>query len=133
MTDPLFDKKMDRRDKALVQIRNALMLEDPYILAESSTVLAKFLTEQELLSLGFSVLKALPYEIALECAQSVLEGAGPPVSVPDFLEGDEIEDAKYWTTWASQKELKAYAMQAFITMPPKVRKSFSEWTVKKLK
>ena len=76
MTDPLFDKKMDRRDKALVQIRNALMLEDPYILAESSTVLAKFLTEQELLSFGFSVLQALPYEIALEFAQSVLNGAG---------------------------------------------------------
>lgn len=133
ITDPLFDKKMDRRDRALRQIRNALMLEDPYLLAESSFVLAKFLTEQELLSLGFGVLKALPYEIALECAQAVLNGAGPPSSLPDFDEGNKIEDAKWWTSWASQKELKAYAMQAFISMPPGVRKSFSKWTVGKMK
>ena len=124
--DPLFNAKMDRRDRALRHIRSAMMLEDDALLAESCFVLSRYLTEQEMVSLGYGVLRALPYEIAMQCAEMALKSDTMP-SLVEAFHGSEVADAKLWSSAATQRELKAYAMQAFIQMAPAVRRRFRGW------
>jgi len=41
-----------------------------------------------------------------------------------------VPDARFWAGLATQQELKAYAMEAFKQMPPRVKKSFAKWVNK---
>jgi hypothetical protein len=97
-----------------------LMLDTPEAWAGFSFVAAVRLTPAERAQLASAVLAALRPDLAEEVASASLGAAGRPL--PSFLGG--MEDARFWASMASRRELKAYALAAFGAMGPKDQAAF---------
>lgn len=105
----------------------ALTLDDRETWEAFSDVAAHRLTDGELAALGFSVLSAQNPQHALWTAEAALDnGAGPPLA-PFMYVGDE---AKYWASLASPKEIKIYTLAGFTAMRPKEQADFLEFVTK---
>ena len=88
--------------------------------AAFSVIAAARLTPLERVSLAFATLDSLPDDIASDTAAARLGAAGEPL--PAFVGG--MIDARNWAGWATQDELKAYALAAFEAMPPADQAAF---------
>lgn len=78
------------------------------------------LSPEERAALSCASLRSLPEDQALEAVAVIFGAAGAPL--PPFLGG--MDDARFWASLASVKELKAYALAAFEALPPKERAAF---------
>jgi len=88
--------------------------------ASFSLIAKARLSVVERAALTFALLKSLDLETAGETAAAALKHAGAPL--PAFLGG--MDDARSWASWASETELKAYALASFEAMPPKAQAAF---------
>jgi hypothetical protein len=99
---------------------------------ESQNYMARNLTETELASIAYTMLRALPDEICHEVANEAIYQHGEwyaPIDPND--EKDILSVTRFWAAGASQTELKAAAMVAVEKMAPRSRSGFIGWLRKK--
>lgn len=129
MTDPQFQKKQERRGRAVEAIRNALTLEEKSNFYELPAVLARHLSEDELAAVGFCVLKALPHEQAV----AVAAHAVGPSELPEQPDQEtHMFAARMWADSANEQELKAYAHAAIMKMAPRSKQRLKDWLLSKM-
>jgi len=78
------------------------------------------LSEAENVALAYAALMAIDPKQAELLAAMVLGCTSDPL--PAFLGG--MSDARYWASWATPRELDAYALAAFEAMQPKRQGAF---------
>lgn len=79
------------------------------------------MTPEERAALAWAALRSLDTpEQAELVAESVLKFANYPL--PPFL--NPMEDARWWASFASLKERKAYALAAYEALPPREQMAF---------
>ncbi|MCG7623009.1 hypothetical protein [Epibacterium sp. Ofav1-8] len=88
-----------------------------------SLVAARRLSETERAALAFSALNSLELDHAEMTAAASIGSAGTPL--PPFLGG--MEDARFWASYASRSELKAYALACFNAMPASDQAAFFQY------
>ena len=72
------------------------------------------------LALAFAALTSLDPDDATLAAESVIGAAGSPL--PPFLA--PMDDARFWASLATRRELKAYALASFEAMQPADQAAF---------
>jgi hypothetical protein len=108
----------------------ALTLGDRETWQAFSAVAAYRLTDEEKAALGYSVLSAQDPQNALWTAEAVLDnGAGPPLA-PFMHVGDE---AKFWASIASTKEIKVYTLAGFKAMRQVEQRAFLDFVSKEVR
>lgn len=85
-----------------------------------STVCRARLTVCERAGMAVAALRSLPDEYALETAAAALGSQCGPL--PPFLGG--MEDARFWASYATRQELKAYGLACFEAMAPQDQAAF---------
>lgn len=85
-----------------------------------SFVAAVRLSETERAALAFSALNSLELDHAEMTAAASIGTAGAPL--PPFLGG--MDEARFWASYASRSELKAYALASFEAMSAKDQAAF---------
>ncbi|OLS47229.1 hypothetical protein BV379_02340 [Rhodovulum sulfidophilum] len=98
----------------------ALMLEDFDAWAAASAVWVARLTDRERAALAWAALRSLDEDQAADMAETVIGGAGAPLTT--LL--SEMSDARWWARIASRRELKSYALASFEAMSPRDRAAF---------
>lgn len=83
-------------------------------------VAAVRLNAQERAFMAAVLLATLDLDTVADISATAIGCAGDPL--PPFLGG--MEDARSWASWASPRELKAYALACFEAMPPKDQAAF---------
>ncbi len=116
----------DRHKRAAGMILCSLIMgdESPETLPGAAFVLRVRLTTKELVGLAFAALRALdpePREMTFEAAHwGEVSGAGAPM--PPWF--NVMDDARWWASYASRRERKAYCLAAFEAMPPADQSAF---------
>ncbi|MDC0657067.1 hypothetical protein N6L27_03560 [Leisingera sp. SS27] len=121
-----------RRKDAAKAILCCLIEDDREAWLAASPTLSRKLTEQELASVAWAALRAMPGEAAFDTAKSALECGWeflPPLDPEDKAE--VLSTARMWAAGASQNELMAAAVVAVEGMAPRSRTSFAGWLKKK--
>lgn len=120
----------DRHKRASRMLASALVLNDAEAWQQAAFVFAVRLHQGELSGLAFAALRALepePRQAVFDLAHwGETEGAGPPL--PPWLH--VMETARDWASWASRRELKAYALASFEAMTARDRAAFLEHVAK---
>lgn len=88
--------------------------------SDFSFVAAVRLSETERAALAFAALNSLDLDQAEATAVASIGCAGAPL--PPFLGG--MDEARFWASYASRSELKAYALASFEAMSAKDRAAF---------
>lgn len=104
----------DRHKRAARMLGYCLTLNTPDVWLGAADFLRKRLTMPELVGLAYSILEALPRDIALEAAQARLGGAGQPIA-PLF---SFMDQAAFWADMAEPEEAEAYCLASFNRMAP---------------
>lgn len=110
----------DRHKRMSRMLGYTLTLAEPDAWGKFSVVCRARLTACERAALAVAALGSLPDDYALETAAAALGATGDPL--PPFLGG--MEDARHWASWATENELKAYALACFEAMKPNAQAAF---------
>lgn len=110
----------DRHKRMSRALGYTLVLGEPEAWGGFSVLCRARLTVCERAGLALAALRSLPDDCALETAAAALGAMGEPL--PPFLAG--MEDAHHWASWATENELKAYALASFEAMRPRDRAAF---------
>ena len=110
----------DRHKRVSRMLGYTLVLGEPDAWGGFSVVCRARLTICERAGLAVAALRSLPDDYALETAAAALGAMGDPL--PPFLGG--MEDARHWASWATENELKAYALACFEAMAPRDKAAF---------
>ena len=86
----------------------------------ASAIFEARLSEAERASLAFAALCGLHPTQRQDTATAAIRSAGSPL--PSFLGG--MEDARFWASFATPQELKAYALASFEAMSPQDQAAF---------
>ena len=97
-----------------------LMADAPSTWAAFSVVAAARLSASERAILAFSALRSLQPAHAETAAAAALRAGGAPL--PAFLGG--LSDARFWASYATPQELRAYALAAYEAMGAKDQAAF---------
>lgn len=97
-----------------------LMLGDAQSYGQLSLIARSRLTLAERGGLAVAFLGSLPDDCALQAASTALGGTGDPL--PPFLGG--MEDARHWASYATEAELKAYALACYEAMAHRNQAAF---------
>ena len=130
--DALNDAKVDRHDAALVEIRRCFDARSDDTWLVSQHTFSRILTEEERVSLAYTMIRSLPAETAYQAAQTALDETSswlPPLDQSNPR--DVLDAAKLWADGASHDELKAAAMVSVQRMPEAARSGFVSWLKKK--
>lgn len=119
--DGILSKYMKPEHKRMSRMLGyCLTLDTPEAWAGFRFVSQVRLTEGERAMLAYFALTSLAPDHVEMTAAAVIGAAGDPL--PPFLGG--MEDARFWASWASPNELKAYALACFEAMEPKDQAAF---------
>lgn len=97
-----------------------LTLGDAASYGKLSVIARKHLTLAERGGLACAFLGSLPEDCPMQAAATALGCAGAPL--PPFLGG--MEDARSWSSWATESELKAYALACYEALPIREQAAF---------
>ena len=97
-----------------------LMIGEPEAWGGFSVVCRARLTVCERAGLAVAALRSLPDDCALDTAATAIGSMGDPL--PPFLGG--MEDARWWASYSTRQELKAYALACFEAMAPQDQAAF---------
>lgn len=97
-----------------------LTLGDAASYGKLSVIARKNLTLPERGGLACAFLGSLPDDCAVQAAATALGRVGAPL--PPFLGG--MEEARGWAIWATERELKAYALACYEALPPREQAAF---------
>jgi len=111
---------LDRHKRMSRMLGYTLHLGEAGDWAGLSTVCRARLTVCERAGLAVAALRSLPDDYQMETAIAALGAMGDPL--PAFLGG--MEDARHWASYATRKELKAYALACFEAMAPRDQEAF---------
>ncbi len=92
--------------------------------ADLAVILRARLTERERALIANAFLRSLDPEIREGVASIALRGDRPDIGDPLPSFGNVLEDARFWASKASRRELKAYALAAFEALPQRDRRNF---------
>lgn len=110
----------DRHKRMSRMLGYTLTIGEPEAWGGFSTVCRARLTVCERAGMAVAALRSLPNDYALDTAAAALGSKGSPL--PPFLGG--MEDARWWASYATQQELKAYALACFEALPPQDQAAF---------
>lgn len=110
----------DRHKRVSRMLGYTLVIGEPKGWGDFSVVCSARLTLCERAGLALAALRSLPDDYMLETAAAALGATGNPL--PSFLGG--MEDARDWASWATEHELKAYALACFEAMAPRDQAAF---------
>lgn len=113
----------DQHQRAARALVCALILDDADGWAGFADVLLLCLTERQRAGLSLAALKALGPERSAQVFATVHPEAGYPLPTLD----NTMHDARWWSSFATQGELKAYGVAAFDAMPAQDKAAFLEW------
>lgn len=119
--DSIFSRFMQDRHKRMSRVLGyTLMAGVPEAWGGFSTVCRARLTVCERAGMAVAALGSLPDEYALDACAAALGSMGSPS--PPFLGG--MGDARWWASYATPQELKAYALACFEAMTPQDQAAF---------
>lgn len=119
--DSILSRFMQDRHKRMSRMLGyTLTMGEPEAWGGFSVVCRARLTICERAGLAVAALRSLPDDYQLETAAAALGAMGDPL--PPFLGG--MEDARHWASWATENELKAYALACFEAMAPRDKAAF---------
>ena len=113
----------DRHQRAAKMLGYALT--NPELWAATGLVWAVRLTPNERAALAFAALNSLEPDDAERTAAAAIGSAGAPL--PPFLGG--MDEARFWASYATRAELKAYTLAAFEAMQAKDQAAFLDYAV----
>lgn len=121
-----------RWDRVARMIFALLASDDANAWVEAQNFMARNLTETELASIAYTMLRALPDEICHDIANEAIYQHGEWYSPIDPKDQKEVLSvARFWAATSSQMELKAAVMASFEKMTPRSREGVTGWLKKK--
>jgi len=115
----------DRHQRAAKMLGYCLTLETPDAWNGFSLVASLRLTPNERAALALAALNSLEPDEAEMTAAAAIGSAGAPL--PPFLGG--MDEARFWASYATRAELKAYTLAAFEAMQAKDQAAFLDYAV----
>lgn len=119
--DSILSRFMQDRHKRMSRMLGyTLTMGEPEAWGGFSTVCRARLTVCERAGMAVAALRSLPDDYALDTAAAAIGSMGDPL--PPFLGG--MDDARWWASYATRQELKAYALACFEAMTSQDQAAF---------